>query len=114
MRIDWKSLPTGLDAFDAEPLPKTDWTDPTHVPLMVADAVAEIGNESGSCFFDHETGEPDPVLYELESLAIDAMPLGERDVRDAIQARVREYAAAEGWSDMLYEPGTNRYPWEAS
>lgn len=103
MRIDWKALPGGIEAFDWVP-PPTDWADPTHVPLMVADAIEEIGNLSSAV--------SDDEYDELQVIALDAMPDGEGATRAAVQRRVREIAAEYGWSDLLWEPGTNKYPWE--
>lgn len=102
-RIDWKTIELGTR------LPPTDWNDPTHVPLMLSEAVEEIGTDAGLCFFDND-GEPLPILLELETMIIDLMPLGEEAIRKGIQDRVREVAAAEGWSDALFEPGMDRYP----
>ena len=46
MRIDWKAIPSGPAAL-RYPLPEvTDWTDPTHVPLMVCDALELVGTTS--------------------------------------------------------------------
>ena len=105
MKIDWKTA-----TFNTV-LPPIDWDDPTHVPLMLAECVEEIGNCASTCFYDNE-GEPLPELLELELMVIDLMPSGEAAIRQAVQERVRQIAIAEGWEDALYEPGTTKYPWE--
>ena len=96
MRIDWRKLPAGAT------LPATDWADPTHAPLMVADVVEDCGNLS-ECLTDAERDE-------LNAAAIDAMPGGEAAVRAAVTARVYELAAAGGWSEYLFDPATGRHP----
>ncbi len=108
MRIDWKRV--GADGLDFT-FPPLNWSDPTHIPLMVAEATWEIGNLSEFCFFDHE-GEPLPILHELHLIALDHIPLGEQAIRKALQERIRETAIIEGWEDCLFMPGTTEYPYE--
>lgn len=104
MRIDWKAMPSGIEAFDAIP-DVIDWADPTHVPLMVAEVVHERGNPS-DCLDDGDE-------ISLQLAAIDAMPDGEASVRAAVATELYALAEAGGWSEWLFAPGTRRYPWES-
>lgn len=107
MRIDWRALGgAGVDGFDLIPTPEgVDWADPTHVPLMVDQAVAGLGNSAE--FLD------DAEFRELCVMAIDAMPGGRPAVQSALEPRVREMFAAHEASDWLYDPATpGKYPWE--
>ena len=110
MRIDWKAAATSPDPlalYDLIPTPdEIDWSDPTHVPCMVAESVERIGNLS-ECLSDEEH-------VELCVAALDAMPRGTDAVVAAVPARARDGPAAHGWSDFLFDPFTGRYPWEPS
>jgi len=98
MRIDWKSIPPGPSALRYSLPEVTDWMDPTHVPLMVCDALEVIGTTSCAFSLDELDG--------LAVVAIDAMPNGRDAVVAAVAEVVHELAAIEGWSDCLCDLGT--------
>ena len=100
MRIDWKTLEEGSLLPD-----RPDWSDPTHVPIMVAQVLIDLGNSADICLDD------DQEVY-LWGVAIDAMPEGEQHVRKELEREVRLIAVREGWDDWLYAPGKKNYPWE--
>lgn len=106
MRIDWHNLPEGRFT-----LPSLDWSDPTHVPLMVWDTIESLGNLAECCCLD-EDGDVNEFGRELEVIALDAMPQGEHAIRSALEFHIRQTAIVEDWTDWIYEPNTTRYPWE--
>jgi hypothetical protein len=111
MKFDWKKqypdTPEGdLQRFDdAISRDQLDWSEPTHVPFMVNESVDAIGN-LGECLSDDE-------FNTACAVALDAMPMGKEHVMQEVQELIRSMAAVDGWSDWIYMPGTNKYPWEA-
>lgn len=96
MRIDWKSIPKGIDGFDLTPVlteDQVDWSDPTHVPFMVA-MVCERCGVMASCYDEAD-------LAALEIVALDAMPGGRESVERAVRERVVEHAVANRYEEWL-------------
>lgn len=88
MRIDWKNLPHDLAGFDALPH-EIDWSDPTHIPLMVA-SVARVAGCPHHLLTDEDANLAF-CLAALDAMAGEA-PAAELVVRVAIEYEMQRQA----------------------